>query len=538
LLALGVVMVFSTGQSAFGHGLGMDMAPPITFEGMQVTILTTLEPRDITVGEVNSANIGVRFYDLLTDKNLNSVTYRVEVWQNGQLHARNLFYDKEGQLDIEVRPVSNCTQSEPWRCTVYYGERDLITNALTKIGNSRPIIQGPIFDKGGLYNIKVVIDGATSPKALIAQPLLFETFVSVAQEQDFIIKTAQAQEIPVVVKTYYDHVDNFKFDASRNAIAFDMPFNWDPSYIEQVQVVHEEIRLPKSFDPYAPGKEIRGYVNGIEVDNRILLVDPYSYEDSNVIHFLVTGVELERINSIQSPEMKKSNVMKFELLPQGSATTNSLEIKLDSGAIAKVSWPANYGAGDIVPFEFSFFDNNRKLLKDIHYGYEILDNNGKQITINTGDDPTMPGILASEGISIKNIAIPSQDIYRMRVLILGQGMPLDQKYAGIGQGIIEIGPAGQKQPSINIPPWIKNNAKWWSDGTITDSDFVQGIQYLINQNVIKIPPTSAGTGAVNNVIPPWIKNNAKWWSDGTITDSDFVQGIQYLITNGIIKLKS
>jgi hypothetical protein len=74
----------------------------------------------------------------------------------------------------------------------------------------------------------------------------------------------------------------------------------------------------------------------------------------------------------------------------------------------------------------------------------------------------------------------------MRVLILGQGMPLDQKYAGIGQGIIEIGPAGQKQPSITIPPWIKNNAKWWSDGTITDSDFVQGIQYLITNGIIKL----------------------------------------------------
>jgi hypothetical protein len=105
----------------------------------------------------------------------------------------------------------------------------------------------------------------------------------------------------------------------------------------------------------------------------------------------------------------------------------------------------------------------------------------------------------------------------------------------IQKGVPSTPPATQE---INIPSWIKNNAKWWSDGTIGDSDFVQGIQYLINQKIIKIPSTTAGSGTGSNVIPSWIKQNAGWWADGTITDKDFVQGIQFLITNGIIKLKS
>ena len=39
---------------------------------------------------------------------------------------------------------------------------------------------------------------------------------------------------------------------------------------------------------------------------------------------------------------------------------------------------------------------------------------------------------------------------------------------------------------IAIPSWIKNNAKWWSEGSIGDSDFVKGIQYLIQIGVIKV----------------------------------------------------
>jgi hypothetical protein len=58
---------------------------------------------------------------------------------------------------------------------------------------------------------------------------------------------------------------------------------------------------------------------------------------------------------------------------------------------------------------------------------------------------------------------------------------------------------------------------------------------LIKEGIVKIPPTVTGE-ASSNQIPVWVKNNAKWWADGTIGDSDFVQGIQYLIKQGIIRV--
>lgn len=89
---------------------------------------------------------------------------------------------------------------------------------------------------------------------------------------------------------------------------------------------------------------------------------------------------------------------------------------------------------------------------------------------------------------------------------------------------------------IQIPPWIKNNAKWWSEGKIGDNDFVKGIQYLIQSGIMKIPQTQSETG-YSQQIPSWIKNNAGWWANGTITDDDFVKGIQYLIQKNIIQIK-
>jgi len=87
-----------------------------------------------------------------------------------------------------------------------------------------------------------------------------------------------------------------------------------------------------------------------------------------------------------------------------------------------------------------------------------------------------------------------------------------------------------------VPNWIKITAEWWSDGQIDDEEFVQGIQYLINNGIMNIPQTESGESS-GNEIPPWIKNNAGWWADGQIDDETFVNGMQYLVSNGIISVQ-
>lgn len=41
-----------------------------------------------------------------------------------------------------------------------------------------------------------------------------------------------------------------------------------------------------------------------------------------------------------------------------------------------------------------------------------------------------------------------------------------------------------------------------------------------------------------NVVPEWIKNNAAWWADGSVDDQTFLNGIQFLVENNIIKVSS
>ncbi len=106
----------------------------------------------------------------------------------------------------------------------------------------------------------------------------------------------------------------------------------------------------------------------------------------------------------------------------------------------------------------------------------------------------------------------------------------------IGTDVLEIGIEEIiSETIIEIPIWVKNNAGWWADDLIGDSDFVSGIQYLISEGIMTIPTTQSGT-STSEEIPAWIKNNAGWWADDLIGDSDFVSGIQYLITEGIMNV--
>ena len=86
-----------------------------------------------------------------------------------------------------------------------------------------------------------------------------------------------------------------------------------------------------------------------------------------------------------------------------------------------------------------------------------------------------------------------------------------------------------------VPDWIKNNAGWWAEGQIDDQTFVNGIQFLIKEEIIQVSDT---TSASNNseFIPEWVKNTAGWWADDKISEVEFVNAIQYLIRLGLIKI--
>jgi len=85
-----------------------------------------------------------------------------------------------------------------------------------------------------------------------------------------------------------------------------------------------------------------------------------------------------------------------------------------------------------------------------------------------------------------------------------------------------------------IPTWIKNTAGWWSEDRIGENDFVEGIRYLIEEDIIKIQEVKRISVGEGRNIPDWVKTTTGWWANDLVPEDDFIRGMQYLIQEGII----
>ena len=92
--------------------------------------------------------------------------------------------------------------------------------------------------------------------------------------------------------------------------------------------------------------------------------------------------------------------------------------------------------------------------------------------------------------------------------------------------------------SDGIPDWVKNTAGWWSDRQISQSEFTDGLEFLINEGIIYVPSTELAPPGPDKIIPDWVRNTAGWWSDNLIPDSEFINAMKYLIEIGIIDVKA
>jgi plastocyanin len=56
----------------------------------------------------------------------------------------------------------------------------------------------------------------------------------------------------------------------------------------------------------------------------------------------------------------------------------------------------------------------------------------------------------------------------------------------------------------SVPDWVKNTAKFWTEGKISNTEFLNAIKFLIEKNIIQVeakPATKPASNVANVVIP-------------------------------------
>ncbi|AFS83559.1 peptidase [Candidatus Nitrosopumilus sediminis] len=192
--------------------------------------------------------------------------------------------------------------------------------------------------------------------------------------------------------------------------------------------------------------------------------------------------------------------------------------------------------------------NDVEFIDQVHYDIWVVDEKGNRLR-SYAEDIGRADLF--NGFGQVHLLLPVEEnagIIHYVIFVHGTGSEYEIPDATMG-GYITIDIEISENPLLvqldnsvtlpsKIPSWIKNNAEWWAAGQINDDSFIQGIQFLIKEDVLQIPSTEQGTSSGSNEIPSWIKNNAEWWAAGQINDDSFIQGIQFLIKEGIIKITS
>ncbi|MDE1814321.1 MAG: hypothetical protein KGI05_06620 [Thaumarchaeota archaeon] len=206
------------------------------------------------------------------------------------------------------------------------------------------------------------------------------------------------------------------------------------------------------------------------------------------------------------------------------------------------------------------FDNPIQKKYDYHRVHQISMSKqsyqpGEEITLNVNtdmfDDKSFAEILVIDsnntmvdnfGILKSNSTIPLGNTYQKNEKYLAEIInPINGNWDfasfTVGVPISQTTNTEQSVPALQtqIPAWVKNNAKLWSQNLIPDEEFVKGLEFLANQGMVKIPH-STGENNLGH-IPGWIKTNAELWSAGEISDDEFVRGLQYLTDSGIIPVQ-
>jgi len=500
-------IIISVGMTnAFGHGLGYEIMPP----EMLGSKLVSLEISSDTWPDEYTKEITFSLFETDTGVTVEDVTYFIMLTKQNEV-----LFDVTGQSDDGTFMLKlHTTESDQISVEE---EGDNFFGSL--LGGSEIVnVKGNAFDSGGLYNFKVIITTADSYSNVLSPPLDYDVGISFLDKTLHNINDINFGQQQLDVITYYELIsDDFYYDSSKKMISYSMPFDWSEKNIEQISVVHQEIIIPKTFGDLL-AKNFSASVNGIQVPDNVITIDDFSPEN-RVVHLVLNQNEISQLSKkIQDYPSK----MHFSIMPSAdnltlTTMTENAQFRLN------LSWePQNIKSGSTTTFFFDILDAFL-LDRPISVSYDLsIFHDGEKIA-------QASGISADMGLNAVKFDVPD-DVTGVMTLQFE-----NLNGSALADATIPVVVNRVSIDETSIPAWIKNNAGWWADGSIDDNSFLSGISYLIQNNILVVPPTDAGAVS-SGTVPEWVKNTAGWWADGTIDDGTFVNAIQYLIKEGLIQV--
>ncbi|MGZ5546405.1 MAG: peptidase [Nitrososphaeraceae archaeon] len=424
---------------AFSDGLFEERLPPASVGDREASLYTKINPPILTSDTKENAFFELRLFDAKTDENIKFVSYFIAVEKNDKLLMRDLFHSPTGPLKLKINPTSSESISVFGSTEPFLGGWTSETGDIT--------INGPLLLEGGLYHFAIEIFGIDNPRNIFTPENAprFDSWLSVGDVyRGNIIDSEKKYNITLI--SYYDQIQNFKYDSQQSNMSWIMPFNWDLKRIQDNNIfVHEEIKIPKTFTKFSETNAFDAVVNGNPLVGRSIALDPFTEENNFIIHLLLNKAEIIKIAETINNDAKNNNTnntastMTFSLSPaQQKIVETTSEVVSDTGGIlVNFKWDEQILSNQDTNLQLRFSDalSTEEIIGDIKYDIIVYDKSGNKIV-------TKQDLIAQNATDSQVIKFPSKGIYQMELNIKDITYPdigtPDETRKGIARGTVVV----------------------------------------------------------------------------------------------------
>jgi hypothetical protein len=285
-----------------GHGLSTDISNPIDVLGKKIVVEAKLEPAYINNSiDYTDPKFLLRIYDQLTNQTISDLDYDIKISSDKELLLNLCIKSSAGLFNSKLIPI-NITEAIISKNGVQLNYIDCIQNIKQ---NDRFEITSKILSQGGLYHLSITFKKASEGLAL-ENDIVVDLFISIGEDHYFYIQDTTEEKNNIVIKSYYDSLRNINYVKENNTLAFEMPFNWDPIYIQQMEYLHIEFVIPKQLD-LSNTNSYGGLIFDKNLPTRSLIIDDYSDLNSRIIHLVLNKDQLDQLSRQISQDIDITN---------------------------------------------------------------------------------------------------------------------------------------------------------------------------------------------------------------------------------------
>jgi hypothetical protein len=425
------ILLLNPIQDALADGLFEENLPPASVGDREASLYTKINPPVLTSDSKKNAFFELRLFDAKTDETIQHVSYFITVEKDGQLLMRDLFHSHQGSLKLKINPSNSKSVNVFGSTEPFLGGWTSETGDIT--------INGPLLLEGGLYHFSIEIFGIDYDRNIFKPENAprFDSWLSVGDvSRDDLIDEGKKYNVTVI--SYYDRIQDFKYNPDEGNMSWIMPFNWDLERIQKNNIfVHEEIKLPKTFTKFSEANSFKALVNGNPLIGRSIALDPFTEEKNFIVHLLLNKADIIKI--AQKLNNTNDKIMTFNLSPaeQKLVETTSEVVSDRGGILVQFTWMDKIISNQDTNLQLRFSDalSTKEVNGDIKYDIIVYDKSGNKIV-------TKLDLIAQNATDSQVIKFPSKGIYQMELNIKGITYPdsttPDETRNGIARGTVVV----------------------------------------------------------------------------------------------------